>query len=116
HRIGPVRCGARHQLRAGKVRSQALTGLQLMNFDQWSAVAPTPPRQPTERALDLIDDDADAAEIRLDLLLRQNKMLRTKGADDRIQRLRHRARRFPTLVATASAAARMQRLLVDRGH
>jgi hypothetical protein len=54
----------------------------LISFDQWSAVAPAPARKPTERALDLIDDEADAAEIRLDLLLRQNKVLRTKGTDD----------------------------------
>ena len=59
-----------------------------MNFDQWPTVAPTPACEPTERALDLIDDDADSAEIRFDLLLRQNEVLRTKGADDRIQSLR----------------------------
>jgi hypothetical protein len=62
-----------------------------MNFDQRPTVAPTPACEPTERALDLIDDDADAAEIRFDLLLRQNEVLRTKGADDRIQSLRHLA-------------------------
>ena len=47
-----------------KIRAPRLTGLQLMNFDQWSVVAPTPTYKPIERTLDLIDDDADAAEIR----------------------------------------------------
>ena len=71
-------------MRAGKIRAQPLTGPQLMNFDQWSAVAPTAPCKPTERALDLIDDDTDATEVGFDVLLRQNKVLRTIGADDRI--------------------------------
>jgi len=44
-----------------KIRAPRLTGLQLMNFDQWSVVAPTPTYKPIERTL---DDDADAAEIR----------------------------------------------------
>jgi len=51
-----------------------------------SSVAPTPGRKPTERALDLIDDDTDATEIRFDLLLRQDRVLRRAG-------------RFSTLVA-----------------
>ena len=50
-----------------------------MNFDQWSAVSSTPACKPTERALDLIDDDTDATEIRFDLLLRQDKVLRAIG-------------------------------------
>ena len=102
--------------RAGKIRAQPLTGLQLMNFDQWSAVAPTPPCKPTERALDFIDDDTDATEVRFDVLLRQNKVLRTIGADDRIQRLRRRACRFSTLAAAASAPARMEWDLFGIGH
>jgi 3-dehydroquinate dehydratase len=69
-----------------------------MNFDQCSAVASTPACKPTERALDLIDDDTDATEIRFDLLLRQDKV-------------RHRACRFSTL-----AAARMERGLFCNGH
>jgi hypothetical protein len=74
-----------------------------MNFDQWSAVASTPACKPTERALDLIDDDTDATEIRFDLLLRQDKV-------------RHQACRFSTLAAAASAAARMERGLFCNGH
>jgi len=31
-----------------------------------------------------IDDDTDATEVGFDVLLRQNKVLRTIGADDRI--------------------------------
>jgi hypothetical protein len=83
-----------------------------MNFDQWSAVASTPACKPTERALDLIDDDTDATEICFNLLLRQDKVLRAIGADDR----RHRACRFSTLAAPASAAARMERGLFCNGH
>ena len=68
-----------------------------------SSVAPTPGRKATERALDLIDDDTDATEIRFDLLLRQDRVLRRAG-------------RFSTLVAAASAAARMEWGLFDNGH
>src|SRR5262249_20968169 len=45
-----------------------------IKLDVRSSVAPTPACKPTERALDLIDDDTDATEIRFDLLLRQDKV------------------------------------------
>jgi hypothetical protein len=55
-----------------------------MDFDQWTAIASTPARQPPERTLDLIDNNADAAKISDDLSLRKYEALSTKSTDDRL--------------------------------
>jgi len=57
-----------------------------MNFDQWSVVAPTPTYKPIE--LDLVDDDADAAEIR-SICCCDRTRCSHESTDDRLQRLRH---------------------------
>jgi hypothetical protein len=68
----------------GEIRAQPLARLQLVRFDQSAAVAPTPAREPNQRAFSFVDDDAGAAEIGDDLALRQSEMLSAKAINNRL--------------------------------
>ncbi len=82
HRIGPLGpatwraagrfdqwCRARHKQCTRKVGAQPFSGLKLMDFDQWTPIAASPAREPTDRTFDFIDNDANAAKIDDDLSL-----------------------------------------------
>jgi len=70
-------------MRAGKIRTQSFSRLQLIRLDQGAAIASAPARQPDKRAFRFIDDNAGAAELGDDLALRQSKMLCAKAVNDR---------------------------------
>src|SRR4029077_10018230 len=105
-------------MRAGKIRTQSFSGLQLIRLDQGAAIASAPARQPDKRAFRFIDDNAGAAELGDDLALRQSKMLRAKAVNDRL------SLRLPTCSlsplgtsgAFGLAALRSGRRDVGRGH
>src|SRR5690349_13344563 len=73
-----------------EVGAQPLTGLQLVRLNHDPAVAPPSPGEPGERTFILVDDDRRAAGIGGNLTLSQNEVLRTKGVDLWLLRLRRR--------------------------
>ena len=91
-RFRPVRCCARHQVRAREFRPQSFSRLQLMRFDQGATIASTPARKPDEWTFRFIDGDAGAAKVGDDLPFAQSQMLGTKAIDGRLRRLRDAAR------------------------
>ena len=101
-------------MRAGKIRTQSFSRLQLMRLDQGAAIASAPARQPDKRAFRFIDDNAGAAEVGDDLALRQSKMLRAKAVNDRLRSLRLPACSLSPLGAfgLSLAALRSRRLEV----
>jgi len=65
--------------------------LQLMRFDQGTAVASAPAGKPDKRTFRFIDGDAGAAKVSDNLPLTQGQMLGTKTIDGWLRRLRDAA-------------------------
>jgi hypothetical protein len=66
---------------AGKIRTESLTGCQLMRFNQGAAVTPPPACEPAQGAFCFIDEHAHWAVIGDDLPLRQYEMLSAEALD-----------------------------------
>jgi hypothetical protein len=105
-------------MRAGKIRTQSFSRLQLIRLDQGAAIASAPVRQPDKRAFRFIDDNAGAAELGDDLALHQSKMLRAKAVNDRLGSLRLPACSLSPLgtFAAFGLAVRSRRREVGDGH
>jgi hypothetical protein len=86
-RFRPIGCCSRHQVRARELGPQSFSRLQLMHFDQGTAVASAPARKPDERTFRFIDGDAGAAKVGDDLAFAQSQMLGTKAVDGRLRGL-----------------------------
>src|SRR6185437_14253372 len=86
-RARPVRCRARHHMRAREVTAQTFAGLQLIGRDQRTSVTSAPAREPHQRTFGFVDSDVGRAVPSFDPLKSKRKMLTAEFVNGGVHRL-----------------------------